>query len=161
MRRRLFLYLALACFVGLIVIFVVDGYLGIYDTIYVTTGEYEQEIPPDFWLRHDRIWSTGARWGEKIFFRYEVDNRQFATYSTTIKVTVWKENEKIADLLAEDKAVKPFHKATVECTLDPKELERYGFSAGQYSVKIDRDGVERKIIVDYHTEYPPKPTRIR
>jgi hypothetical protein len=40
------LYLALACFAGLIAIFIADGYLGIYDTAYVTAGEYEQEIEP-------------------------------------------------------------------------------------------------------------------
>jgi len=90
-----------------------------------------------------------------------VDNRRFSTYSTTIQVTVWKENEKVTVLLAEDKVVKAFDKATVEWILDSKELESLGFSEGQYTVKIERDGVERKIIVGYHTEYPPKavPTR--
>ena len=43
MRRHLFLYLALGCFAGLIAIFIVDGYVGIYDTVYVTAGEYEQK----------------------------------------------------------------------------------------------------------------------
>lgn len=156
MRRHLFLYLALVCFVGLIAIFIVDGYLGIYDTVYVTAGEYEQEIEPDQWLRYDRIWSTGVSWGEKAFFHYEVDNRRFSTYSTTIKASVWKENEKITELLAEDKVVKPFDKATVAWTLDSKELESRGFSQGQYTVKIERDGVERKIIVDYYLKYPPR-----
>jgi len=161
MRRHLFLYLALACFAGLIAIFIVDGYLGLYDTVYVTAGEYEEKIEPDHWLRQERMWATGVSWGEKVFFRYEVDNRKFSTYSTTIQVTVWKENEKITVLLAEDKVVKAFDKATVEWTLDSKELESLGFSEGQYTVKIERDGVERKIIVGYHIEYPPKavPTR--
>ena len=90
-----------------------------------------------------------------------MNNRKFSTLSTTIQVSVWKENEKITNLLAEDKVVKPFDKTTVEWTLDSKELESLGFSEGQYTVKIERDGVERKIIVGYHIEYPPKavPTR--
>ena len=95
------MYLALACFAGLIAIFIADGYLGIYDTAYVTAGEYEQEIEPEYWQRWDRAGSTGANWGEKTFFRYEVDNRKFSTYSSTIQVSVWKENEKVMDLLAE------------------------------------------------------------
>ena len=37
MRRHLFLYLALACFAGLIAISIVDGYMGIYNTVYITT----------------------------------------------------------------------------------------------------------------------------
>ena len=36
-RRNLFLYLTLACFLGIIAIFIFDGYVGIYDTIYVTS----------------------------------------------------------------------------------------------------------------------------
>jgi len=51
MRRNLFLYLALTCFLALIVIFFVDGYMGIYDTTYITVGEQEQIIEPDYWLQ--------------------------------------------------------------------------------------------------------------
>ena len=80
---------------------IVDGYLGIYDTVYVTAGEYEEKIEPDRWLRQERMWATGVSWGEKVFFRYEVNNRKFSTYSTTIQVSVWKENEKVMDSLAE------------------------------------------------------------
>ena len=161
MRRYLFLCLALVCFVGLVAIFMVDGYLGIYDTLYVTAEEYEQKIEPEFWLREHWVWSTGVSWDEKVFFRYEVDNRQFSPYSTTIKTTVWKENAKITELLAEDKVVKSFDKMTVEWTLDPKELESRGFSEGQYTIKIERNGVERKIIVDYHSRYPARAAIIR
>ena len=53
-RKSLFLYLTLACFLGLIAIFVVDGYMGVYDTFYLTTGEYEQKIGPGSWLKQDR-----------------------------------------------------------------------------------------------------------
>jgi len=48
MRRYLFLYLTLACFFGLVAIFIVDGYIGIYDTLYITAGEREQTIEADF-----------------------------------------------------------------------------------------------------------------
>jgi len=50
-RRYLFLYLALACVAGLTAIFIVDAYLGIYDTVYVTAREYTQKIEADYWLR--------------------------------------------------------------------------------------------------------------
>ena len=157
MRRHLFLYLALACFLALIAIFIIDGYLGIYDTVYVTAGEYEQTIGPDVWLRRDTAWSSGSSWGGKTFFRHEVDNRQLSSYSATIRVSVEKENEKIFDLLNEDIVIDAFHKATVKWTLDSKELESRGFDAGQYTVKVERDGVERKILVDY--SYPPVPPK--
>ena len=156
MRRHLFLYLALACFAGLIAIFIVDGYLGIYDTVYVTAEEYEQEIEPDFWLRWDRVWSTGGSWGEPVHFRYEIDNRRFSSYATPIQASVWKANEEVMVLLAEDIVIKPFDEVTVEWTLDSEELESRGFSVGQYTVKIERDGTELTIIVNYRKEYPPK-----
>ena len=156
MRRHLFLYLALACFAGLIAIFITDGYLGIYDTVYVTAEEYEQEIEPDAWLRWDRVWPTDVNWGEPVHFRYKIDNRRFSSYATPIQASVWKANEKVMDLLAEDKEIKAFDEVTVEWTLDSEELESRGFSQGQYTVKIERDGAELTIIVSYHTEYPPR-----
>jgi len=79
-RRSLFLYLALACFIGIIAIFVIDGYLGVYDALYITAGEREETIEPDFWQREDWVWSTRVNQGERVFFRYEVDNRQFSRY---------------------------------------------------------------------------------
>lgn len=47
-RKTAHTYLALAHFLGIIAIFIVDGYMGIYDTIYATSGEYERKIEPDF-----------------------------------------------------------------------------------------------------------------
>jgi hypothetical protein len=162
MRKHLFLYLALACFVGLIAIFITDGYLGIYDTVYATAGEDEQEIEPDFWLKDDTAWLPAANWGEPVLFRYQINNRRFSSYATHIQVSVWKANAKVMDLLAEDKVVKPFDEVTVEWTLDSEELESLGFSARQYTVKIERDGAELKIIVDYYIlDYPLKSSIIR
>jgi hypothetical protein len=54
-RKNLFLCLTLACFVGLVAIFVVDGYTGIYDTIYITYGEQVQKVEPDYWLGQGRL----------------------------------------------------------------------------------------------------------
>jgi hypothetical protein len=154
-RKYLFLFLALAFFAGIIAIFIVDGYLGIYDTVYLTSGEFEQKIEPDFWQRQGGLWSISANWGDKVFFRYEADNRRFSTYSTTIQASVWKENEKITNLLVEDKVIKPFEVSTQEWTLDSMELESLGFIPGQYTVRIERDGVELRIIVFYITNPGP------
>ena len=145
------LYLAIACFIGIIAIFV-NGYLGIYDTIYITNGEQERTIEPEDWQYSETpcIW---ADWGEKVFFRYELDNRRFLSYSTSIQASMWKENEKMLDLFpSEDKLIKPFDEAMVEWTLDSKELQSQGFYVGnytEYTVKIERNGVERRIIVTY------------
>ena len=97
-RKNLFLYLALACFVGIIAIFIVDGYLGVYDTLYITADEREEKIEADSWLRGDYPWSTGVNWDEKTFFRYEVDNRRFSEYATTVEVSVCRMQEKVLDV---------------------------------------------------------------
>lgn len=155
-KRNFYLYLAIACFVGIIAIFVVDGYLGIYDTFYITAGEHEQEIEPDYWLRskyqgYSYPYHIEVEWGEAVRFRYEIDNRCFSSYSTLIRASVWKENEKIFDLFSEDRSIKPFSKVLVEWTLDSEELKSRGFSVGEYTVKVERKGIERKIIVGYHS----------
>lgn len=157
-RRNLFLYLTLACFLGLIVIFVADGYMGVYDTFYLTTGEYEQKIGSESWLRQDRYMSVGADWGDKIFFRYELDNRRFSRYETDIDVSVWRSQEKVSDLLSQQISVNGFKNSRTEWIVDTAELlpadaspeQRY-----QYTVIVKRGEIERRIIIN--TNYVPKP----
>ena len=162
-RRYRFLYLAIACIAGLVAVFIVDAYIGIYDTIYITTGEYEQEIEADWWLREENSWSTPASWDETVSFRYEIDNHQFSTYLTSIEASVWKENERVIDLFSENKSIKPLGKVMVEWTLSSQQLESAGFGIdgyADYTVKIKYGDVERKIIVNFYSpeEQPyPKP----
>ena len=158
MRKQLFLYLTLACFFGLIAIFIVDGYLGIYDTIYVTVGEREEKIEPDFWLRQSPVkpvevknaYYLSANWEEKIFFRYEVDNRQFSSYTTDIKVTVWHSQEKIYDLVSQHIQTGVFDKEQLDWVLDTAEFLPSDIPPEQsyeFTVIIKRGQVERNIIV--------------
>ncbi len=167
-KRKPYLYLAISCLVGIIAIFVIDGYLGIYDTFYITANEHEKEISSDYWLRskgYSYPYYVAAEWGETVRFRYEIDNRRFSSCSTPIKASVWKENEKILDLFSEDRLIKPFDKAMAEWILDSEQLQAQGFSAGEYTMKIKRAGMERKIIISYYVEgselvypkYPPPP----
>ena len=149
-RKNLYLYLTLACFFGLIAIFIVDGYMGIYDTIYITAGEQEQKIEADAWLRQDKFRSAGVNRGEKIFFRYEVDNRRFSSYTADMEVSVWHGQEKVGDLLSQPWSIAAFDKGQVEWVVDTPELlpesipleQRY-----EFTVIIKRGEIERKIIV--------------
>src|SRR4030042_5309592 len=96
-RRNLFLYLALVCFVGILATFLVDGYLGTYDTVYITTGEQSWKVEADVWQHQYPTYPPtpieyapmsreegkgsyymSANRAEKIFFRYEGDNRLFS-----------------------------------------------------------------------------------
>ncbi len=159
--RSLFLYLTLVCFFGLITIFVADGYMGVYDTIYATTGEREQKIESDVWLRQDSYWSPGINRDEKAFFRYEVANRQFSTYTNDVEVSVWRMQEKVLDVLSQPLTVNPFAEEQVEWTVDSAEIlpadtppeQRY-----EYTVLIKMGEIERRLIMNINpVPYEIKP----
>jgi hypothetical protein len=160
MRGKLFLYLALACFLALIVIFVADGYMGIYDTTYITAGERERAVEADYWLHEESApsgikiaYDVWTEWGETVFFRLEIDNHQFSTYATTVQASVWQENEKLLDLFSEAKTIEPFGKGVAEWTLSPDDLaEPEVGTSTEYTVKISWGEVERNIVVDFY--YP-------
>ena len=152
MRKFLFLYLALACFVGLLAIFVVDGYLGIYDTLEITAREQTQKIEPDEWLRQDRFRKEEVRVnrGDNVSFTYEVDNRRFSSYRADIEVSVWHSQQKVRDLISQQLSIAAFDKGQLEWSLDNTELLTGDVPPEQpfeYTVIIKRGEIERKIIV--------------
>lgn len=161
MGKNLYLYLAIACFLALLAIFVIDGYMGIYDTVKLTAGESTQTIEPDHWYRQRYQPSTGALWGTRVFFTYKLENRRFSSYVTPIQASLWQEKEKVIDLFAADTEVATFGEVSVEWILDSSELEARGFNPGQYTVKIERVGVERSILVYFNSPNPPKPLPVR
>ena len=159
MRKYLNLYLTLACFLGLIALFVVDGYMGVYDTVYVTAGEREQKIEADFWLQDDHYpWSISVNYGEPVFFRYEVDNRQFSSYSADVEVSVWRSQQKVKDLRSQEIEVDAFGKGQLEWVVDTAELEAAPGeqSSIEYTIMIKRDGLERPIILFLNETFFPK-----
>jgi len=167
-RSNLYLYLAMVCFAGILSIFVADGYLGIYDTLYVTTQEREQVIEPDYWQQRwvkegYEGYSLGARWGEPIPFRYEIDNRSFWTYSVDVEVSVWKGGQEVVVLLNKAEiSVAPFKKTVVDWILRPEDLGESNPVSGEYreyTVRIRRGEIERIIILSYYPDaavYPEK-----
>jgi len=162
-RRNLFLYLTLVCFLSLIAIFIVDGYMGIYDTIYIISGEREQKIDADALLRQNEFRSAGVNRGEKAFFRYEVDNRQLSSYTADIEVSVWRMQEKVLDVVSQPIVVAPFDKGQVEWVIDNTELLPSDIPPEQnyeYTIIIKRGEIERNIIVYInpapYPAYPPK-----
>ena len=155
MRRDLFLYLAIACFIGLIAVFIGDGYIGVHDTVYITADEYTQEISPDFWQRQRQPYpySIGARWDDSVHFRYQIENHRFSIYSATVEASVWKSNVKVADLFREDIMISGLDSEDMEWTLSSQELARAGMEIGQYTVKIKRGDTElgQGIIIGFYS----------
>ncbi|MFC1993525.1 hypothetical protein ACFLV3_06980 [Chloroflexota bacterium] len=164
-RRSLFLYLAIACFFGILAIFVFDGYVGIHDTVVVTAEERPNEIDPEFWEgqngRYDYPYYISATWGEPVQFRYEIDNRRFSSYSAVVEASLWKSNEKVLDLFNQNVSIPSFDEVTLEWALPAEELENAGFRIGEYTVKLKRGEVElgEGIILSFRSpeESVPKP----
>ena len=139
--------------------------MGIYDTVYITTGEQEQIIEPDSWLRQDRSWPIGVNRDEKAFFRYEVDNRQFGTYTADIEVSLWRSQEKVRDLMSQSISAAGFEKVQIEWVVDTAEIIPVDLppeQSFQYTVVIKRGRIERRIIVPVNPlTYPLKPVPAR
>ena len=182
-RRNLFLYLTLTCFLGLIAIFIVDGYLGIYDTVYITTGEQSFKVEADVWQRQYTTYAPGsiyeepmpaeggkgayympANREEKISFRYEVDNRLFSTYTADIEVSVWHSQQKVRDLISQPMSISAFDKGESEWVIDNTEILPKDIPPEQsyeYTVIIKRGEIERNIILRINPiPYLPKPAPV-
>ncbi len=152
-RKNLYLALTIAFFLAIIAIFVFDGYMGVYDTVRVTTiQEGEQVMEPETWLDegyqyHHYVWTEE---GQDISFRYELDNRRFSTYSADVEVAIWFGETKHSDLISQAVTIPGFDKEEFSWTIDtgalrPDDiLENIDF---EFSVVIKRDGVERRIVV--------------
>ena len=157
-HKNLYLYMALVCFVGIILVFVFDGYMGMYDSLVVKAGEDERRIEETNWERD--YWSAAVGWGEKAYFYYEVDNRRFSTYTADVEVSVWHSQEKVTDVPAPSLEIGAFDKQQVEWVLDTVELvpaEADPTQGYEFTVYINRGEVERKFIVHVRTsEYPVK-----
>lgn len=155
--RFRYLYLALACFVGLVTTYFVDGYMGIYDTLYITAGEREQKIELYHWLKGGGAWTGGAEWGEKAFFSYEIDNRKFLSLSTDIEISLGHNQEKVRDLVPQRLEIAPFNAAKLEWLLDTLELEPGGtpplIQPYKYSVVVKSDKTEREL--NFYIYTPP------
>jgi hypothetical protein len=159
-RRNLYLFLTIACFLAIIAIFVFDGYMGVYDTVRVTTSqEGEQVMEPDSWLddefayRH-YVWSEE---GYDISFHYELENRTLSTYSADVEVAIWFGETKHSDLVSQAVAIGSFNKEEFSWTIDTVALRPADIPESQdyeFSVVITRDGVERRIIVHISSLVP-------
>ncbi len=162
MRKHLFLYLTLLCFVGLIAIFIVDGWMGVYDTVYITTGEYEQRIEPDSWLQQEKSWAREARVnrGERAFFRYEIENHECSSHEADIEVSVWHSQEKVRDVLSQPMQVSAFDTAQLEWVVNAEEFVPEDIppeQSYQFTVIMKRGQIERSIVLWVNpSAYPEK-----
>lgn len=167
--RYLYLGLALACFAGILGIFIVDGYLGVYDILYVTYDEYERKIEFDSqWIPENEETYYGGEitFGKPAYFRYQIENRTFSSYEDQVTVSVWEGSNKLVELVDKQVKIASFSDAVVDWTLTSDELAKGVISEeySNYTLRISSSGRERKIIFGYRVRStipspPPVPVR--
>lgn len=162
--KVVYLYLAIVCFFGLVAILIFDGYVGVYDTILLAAGERAETVVPDYWLRQGvplpgetRIaYYTAATQGDRLDFRYEIDNRQFGAYQADVSVSVWQMRRKVEDIATKPVDVSPFARGEVAWTVEPARFKPSDLGAGQsydFSIVISRGNIERQVVVNVSPVY--------
>jgi hypothetical protein len=158
-HKYLYLALALVCFLGIILIFIFDGYMGLYDSFRINNGEYPMEIEPDYWFRQDTYWFYSIEWGGTANFTYEIDNRRFSEYVSEIDVSVWDGDNKIDALLSQTVEVDSFGKWQTGWVLDTSEYLSADSSEQNYNftLLVSHGDIERRIIINVNVVIKPPP----
>ena len=156
-HRNLYLYLALACFVGIILIFIFDGYMGLYDTLIMDNGQYQQKVEADQWSQPERygyLTSTGVEQGGKIDFTYTIENHRFSEYAAAVSITLWYNDANIGTIgFIPDKPtiIRAFGKAELKWSVDAAKFVPADYPAEQnfnLTMIIKRGDIERKIMIN-------------
>ena len=152
-HNNLYLFLALACFVGIILIFVFDGYIGVYDKLVMDNGQFKQTVEGDQWAREEKYGGTvsiSVDRNSQVDFTYTIENHCFSVYTDSLEVTLWYNKIKTKDLISQEFSISPFDKQEFKWTVIPSEILPAGATAGQnyvFDVKIKRNGIERDVNV--------------
>jgi hypothetical protein len=144
--KNRFLYLALLCFLGIIAVLVVDGYLGVYDTLRVRSGEFEQTFEADFWRSEFNFASVGAGGGQVVACRYTIDNRIFSSYDGRLQVTVERNQQTVLSVLDRDFSVGSFSIQEFAFSIDTAALSLTQDNQ-EFTVVIKSENIERRLIL--------------
>jgi hypothetical protein len=164
--KNLYLYLALACFVGIVLIFVFDGYMGLYESLTTTDVNFPQQITEDQWQNEGRYGLPGMSIepGGDTNFQYVLDNRRFSAYTADIDVSLWQNQVKMADLKSETLTLGAFGKGEVDWVLNIDAYVQANAPAGtnyNFTIVIKRGEIERRVMLYVNpTIIIPKPVPV-
>jgi hypothetical protein len=163
-HKTIYLLLAIACFLGIVLIFIFDGYMGVYDSLVMDNGQFQQNIGADQWQQQERFGynpSVSVDRGSNVNFTYTVENHRFSSYAADVSVSLYFGTDKIADLAEGRVTAAAFSNGRFTWTLDSNDFIPAGNPPEQsYNMVmvIDRENVERKVTVYiYPGSAIPKP----
>ncbi len=148
--KNLYLYLALACFLGIVLIFFFDGYVGVYDSLKADNGTYIQEVSAEQWQSTDRYagpFSMSIDASGSLAFTYRVDNRRFTGYSAPVTVTLTDGTGQTTEVTRQTLTAGAFRSGEVSWTLRSADLPPVGATNGTVMVEltIQRGSVTRSL----------------
>jgi hypothetical protein len=161
-NKYIYLLLTIACFLGIILIFVFDGYIGIYDSLLIDNGQYPQTIASDQWRQQEEFGyppSVSMERDRNMNLTFTVENHHFSAYNADVSISLWDGINKVADLTSGDITALAFGKAEITAAFNPSQYIPAGYPTEQnynLSLVINRGGVERKVMV-YINPGIPKP----
>lgn len=165
-NKNLYLYLALACFLGIILIFVFDGYMGLYESLTTTGVNYPQQVSEEQWQQEDRY---GIPWisietGGDTHFQYTVDNRRFSGYTAVVEVSLWYNQEELADLKSGTLTLGAFSKGEVDWVLNIDDYLPANAPSGtnyNFTIIIKRGEIERRVMLNVNSKIAiPRPPSV-
>lgn len=148
--KNLYLFLAMACFLGIVLIFFFDGYVGVYDSLKADDGSYLQEVPTEIWQNPDQFRAPfSLTIGEvgSLKFTYRVDNHRFTGYTAPVVVTLEDTTGTVTELAHRTLTAGAFGNGEITWTLNGADLVPAGAAGSTLAVEmtIQRDGVTRQI----------------
>jgi hypothetical protein len=152
-NKYIYLLLTIACFAGIILIFVFDGYMGIYDTLLIDDGRFPQPIGSEQWRQQDEFGyppSVSLERERSVNLTYTVENHHFSAYSVDVSISLWDGAKKVADLASGRLSAPAFGKAEIAAVVDAGQYIPAGYPTEQsynLALVINRGGVERKVQV--------------
>jgi hypothetical protein len=161
-HKNLYLYLTLACFIGIILIFVFDGYVGVYDTLVIDNGQFQQTVEADQWDmgRYGGLISTNMDRNGQIEFTYTVDNHRFSAYESDLQISLYFQQEKVDDILNTTIEAAAFKDSETKWTLDAAKIVPADYPAEQaYNayILVKRRETERRVNIYINPgAYPSK-----
>jgi hypothetical protein len=147
--RNLYFFLAVACFISIILIFLFDGYMGLYETLTMTSGEQTQTIAPEQWInfeKNDFPAQLYVNTAGTVSFSYQVDNRRFSGYKADIDISLWQNQQKIRDVLSQSIDVQAFKQETVTWEIDIQAGLPSNPVDGAYTLEIKQGDIKRDIV---------------
>jgi hypothetical protein len=164
-HNTLYLFLALACLVGIILIFIFDGYMGVYDSLLMDNGQYQQTIEPDQWKQQAQFgsFSVSTDQSGRIDFTYTVQNHRFSAYNENVDVSLWYNKVKKADLLSEQLPIPAFDKKVLTWSINVADTISVNSTSGQsyiFNLKIQRGALERDINLNIFSSTSPNSIKI-